>query len=111
MHRHCFIGGLNERDKWLQRFAEIFLGFTAILLQEVRHLELKEVVKTLPMSRILLETNSPHLLAPVHQQEKCNTPYILVAVADRVAELKGMPLKEEVSAPTFNAQKLHNIVL
>ena len=86
-------------------------GFTAVLLQEVRHRELEEVVRTLPMSKILLETDSSHLLAPVHQQEKYNMPYGLVAVAERVAELKDIPLREVLSASTFNAQKLYNIVL
>ena len=95
----------------LQRFPEIMFRFTVVLLQEVRHPELEEVVKTLPMSRILLETDSPHLLAPIHQQEKYNTAYGLVAVAEHLAELKGMPLREVMSVSTFNARKLYIIVL
>ena len=111
MNSHCFNGGLKERDLWLKRFPEIMFGFTAISLLEVRDQELDEVVKTLPMSKILLEMDSPHLLVPIHQQEKCNTPYGLVAVAERVPELEGMPLKEVLSASIFKAWKLYNIVL
>ena len=111
MHRHCTNGSLKERGIWLQRFPEIMFGFIAVLLQEVRHSKLGEVVETLPMSRILLETDSPYLLAPVHQQEKYNVPYGLVAVAECVAGLKDMPLREVMSASTFNARKLYNIVL
>ena len=68
VHKHCFNGGLKGRDLRLQRFPEIMFGLTAIFLQEGSHPELDEV-KTLPMSRILLEMESPHLLAPIHQQD------------------------------------------
>ena len=30
VHRHCFNGGLRERDLWLQKFPEIMFGFTAL---------------------------------------------------------------------------------
>ena len=76
----------------------------------MRHPELENVVKTLSMSKILLEMDSPHLLAPVHQWEKYNTPYALVAVAERMAKLKDMPLREVLSASTFNARKQHCVV-
>ena len=71
------------------------LGFTGILLQEVKYVELAEVVKSLCVSTILSETDSPHLLVPVHQREKYNTPCGVATVCDRT---EGYPLKEVLTA-------------
>ncbi|WP_070967554.1 TatD family hydrolase [Vibrio sonorensis] len=55
--------------------------------------ELKEVVKKLPLDRLLIETDSPYL-APVPHRGKQNQPAFVVEVAAYIAQLKGLSLSE-----------------
>ncbi len=67
--------------------------------------ELKEVVKALPLDRLLIETDSPYL-APVPHRGKQNQPAYVVEVAAYIAQLKGVSLAEVGEKTTQNFQKL-----
>ncbi|CAH0526528.1 TatD family hydrolase [Vibrio hippocampi] len=67
--------------------------------------ELKQVVKQLPLERLLIETDSPYL-APVPHRGKENQPAYVVEVAAYIAQLKGISLKEVATATTANFNKL-----
>mgnify|MGYP000563136219 CR=1 FL=1 len=67
--------------------------------------ELKEVVKNLPLDRLLIETDSPYL-APVPYRGKQNQPAYVVEVAAYIAQLKGLSMKEVAEQTTRNYQKL-----
>ncbi|CAM2787895.1 TatD family hydrolase [Vibrio rarus] len=63
--------------------------------------ELKEVVKHLPLDRLLIETDSPYL-APVPHRGKENQPAYVVEVASYIAQLKEISLGEVASKTTEN---------
>jgi TatD DNase family protein len=63
--------------------------------------DLREVVKQVPMDRLLVETDSPYL-APVPYRGKPNQPIYVHQVAKCVAELKGLPLDEVAAQTTDN---------
>ncbi|EGU55908.1 putative deoxyribonuclease [Vibrio nigripulchritudo ATCC 27043] len=67
--------------------------------------ELKEVVKALPMDRLLIETDSPYL-APVPHRGKENQPAYVVEVAQYIAQLKDVSLGEVAQTTTRNFQNL-----
>ncbi len=67
--------------------------------------ELKEVVKQLPLDRLLIETDSPYL-APVPHRGKENQPAYVVEVAAYIAQLKGCSLKEIAEKTTRNFENL-----
>lgn len=67
--------------------------------------ELKEVVKALPLDRLLIETDSPYL-APVPHRGKENQPAYVVEVAQYVAQLKGESLGRVAEQTTKNFQNL-----
>ncbi|OIN28734.1 TatD family hydrolase [Vibrio barjaei] len=67
--------------------------------------ELKEVVKELPLERLLIETDSPYL-APVPHRGKENQPAYVVEVAAYIAQLKGVSLKEVGEKTTQNYHDL-----
>jgi TatD DNase family protein len=54
--------------------------------------DLRDVVKQVPIERMLIETDSPYL-APVPYRGKSNQPRYVSLVAERVAELKCMTLE------------------
>ncbi|OIQ24748.1 YchF/TatD family DNA exonuclease [uncultured Vibrio sp.] len=67
--------------------------------------ELKEVVKTLPLERLLIETDSPYL-APIPHRGKENQPAYVVEVAAYIAQLKGLGLTEVAQKTTENYTNL-----
>jgi TatD DNase family protein len=67
--------------------------------------ELKEVVKQLPLDRLLIETDSPYL-APVPHRGKENQPAYVVEVAAYIAQLKGLSISEVAQSTTKNFENL-----
>ncbi|WP_136679964.1 TatD family hydrolase [Neptunomonas sp. XY-337] len=67
--------------------------------------ELRDVVKAIPLDRILIETDSPYL-APVPHRGKKNEPKFVVDVAQCIADLKGVRLEELANITTENYFRL-----
>jgi TatD DNase family protein len=55
--------------------------------------ELRDVVKTVPLDRLLVETDCPYL-APIPFRGKRNEPAYVVEVARTVAQLKGVEMAD-----------------
>lgn len=67
--------------------------------------ELRDVVKQVPLDRLLVETDSPYL-APVPYRGKSNEPAFVREVAEYVAELKGISYDELLTATANNFFRL-----
>jgi len=63
--------------------------------------ELQEVIKAIPLDRLLVETDSPYL-APVPHRGKENEPAYTHDVATFVAELKGVTYEQLAEITTNN---------
>jgi len=61
------------------------------------------VVKETPLDRMMLETDSPYL-APTPHRGKRNEPFYVKQVAEKVAALKNMSVKDVVSKTTGTAE-------
>ncbi|CAM3181223.1 TatD family hydrolase [Vibrio diazotrophicus] len=99
---HCFTEDLAFAE------AAMDLGFYISISGIVtfrQATELKEVVKALPIERLLIETDSPYL-APVPHRGKENQPAYVVEVAAYIAQLKGCSLSEIAEKTTQNYQNL-----
>ncbi len=66
--------------------------------------ELREVVRQVPLDRMLVETDAPWL-APVPYRGKQNEPGYVVEVAKMVAEIKGIDWQEVAEVTTANFRK------
>ncbi len=69
---------------------------------------LREVVRWLPLEKILLETDSP-FLAPIPFRGKPNKPAHIPAIATFVAELKNISLQQLAEHTNENAQRLFKL--
>ena len=65
--------------------------------------ELRQAVRLVPLDRLLIETDCPYL-APVPHRGKRNEPAFVRHVAQRIAEVKGLPLEEVARATAENAR-------
>lgn len=54
---------------------------------------LQDIVRELPLERLLIETDCP-FLTPHPYRGKPNSPERLVLIAEKVAELKGIPVED-----------------
>lgn len=82
---HCFTGNRDTARRVLD------VGFHISLAGIVTFrnaLELREVARSVPLDRLLIETDSP-FLAPVPHRGKRNEPAHVVHVADAIAEVRG----------------------
>jgi TatD DNase family protein len=87
---HCFSTGRELAEKSLE------LGFYISLAGIVTFKKaagLREIVRDLPLERLLIETDAPYL-APVPMRGKTNEPAFIVHTAAQVAEIKGLSVAE-----------------
>ncbi|MBP1918717.1 TatD family hydrolase [Youngiibacter multivorans] len=70
--------------------------------------KLPEVIKEIPLDRLLLETDAPYM-APVPYRGKRNRSDYLIHVAEKIAELKGNNVEEVLEATADNARRLLGI--
>ena len=86
---HSFTSGLPLAEYCL---AEGFmLGFNGIATFNQAD-NVREVVAATPLEQVLLETDAPYL-TPVPYRGKPNAPYYLPFIAERIAEVKNVPVE------------------
>jgi TatD DNase family protein len=69
---------------------------------------LKEIAKTLPLDKILVETDAP-FLSPEPYRGKRNEPSYVRFVAQEIAKLRGIDFEEVAGETTKNARKFFGI--
>ncbi|WP_428775974.1 TatD family hydrolase [Vibrio sp.] len=97
---HCFTEDLDFAEAAMELGFYISISGIVTFRQAT---ELKQVVKQLPLDRLLIETDSPYL-APVPHRGKQNQPAYVVEVAAYIAQLKGISLAEvgQKTSQNFN---------
>ena len=101
---HCFTGS--------KKFAESLLDLNAYfsasgIITFKNSTDLQETFKSIPLEKTLIETDSPYL-APVPNRGKKNEPSFVKFTAEKLAEIKDIPLSELVKSTTSNFNKLFN---
>lgn len=99
---HCFTETYEMAKQALD--LGFYISFSGIITFKNAH-ELRDTVKKIPLERMLIETDSPYL-APVPNRGKTNEPANVAYVAEKVAEIKNIPVEEVAIATTKNFSKL-----
>lgn len=102
---HCFSGTVAQAEECLE-FAGFMLSFAGPLTREGN--ELPEVARMAPLSRILVETDSPYLV-PKPLRVRRNEPLFVKHTAEKLAEIRGMTLTEIAGITTANAERLFGL--
>tara|TARA_Y100000590_G_scaffold396649_1_gene477518 strand:+ start:251 stop:1003 length:753 start_codon:yes stop_codon:yes gene_type:complete len=100
---HCFASNLDLASKLLK--LNFHLSFTGLITFVE---ELKEVVKNIPLEKMMVETDSPYL-TPVPHRGKRNEPYMVKYIAKEIAKIKGIPFDEVATKTSITARKFFGI--
>ena len=92
---HCFSSGPRMAETAQE--LGLYISISGIVTFKTAE-ELRDIVKTVPLDRLLVETDSPYL-APVPKRGKRNEPAFTAYTAAKLAELKGVT-EEELAART-----------
>ena len=99
---HCFTGS-KEFSKKLLSLNSYFSASGIITFKN--SLDLQDTFKSLPIEKILIETDSP-FLAPVPNRGKKNEPSFIDFTATKLAEIKEISKSHLVNVTTNNFNKL-----
>ena len=103
---HCFTRTQKLADAALEMGLYISVSGIATFKNSA---PLRDVIKTVPLERLLVETDAPYL-APVPYRGKTNEPAFVVHTAKMLAELKGVTESELAGATTENFFRLFSKV-
>ena len=111
---HCFTGQLKEAKTYLEM--GYYIGFTGAITDVRRFADLEEVVRYVPLDRMLIETDAPFMMSknvPTRQlsyhQQRRNEPAFLPYVAQTIARYKGVSLKAVADKTRENAEALFKL--
>ena len=102
---HSFTGTIDEAQKALE-YDNFMMGINGVVT--FKKSTLPEVLKQVPLDRLVLETDSPYL-APTPFRGKRNESSYVGKVADKLAEIYGLSATEICSITTRNALKVFEI--
>ena len=99
---HSFSGDHTMAEKAIA--AQFFVGLTGPLTFKNAK-SLQELASALSLDHLVVETDSP-FLSPHPQRGQRNEPAKVKLVAEKLAELKGLPFEGVAAATTANAHRL-----
>lgn len=102
---HCFTGNEKEAAELLS-FDKFVLGIGGVLTFKKSHLP--EVLPTIPLDRVVLETDSPYM-APVPMRGKRNESAYVAYVLKCMAECYGVSEDQVAEATNDNVKRVFSI--
>ena len=102
---HCFTGSLDFSKKLLT--LDAFFSASGIITFK-NSTELQNTFKTIPLEKLLIETDSP-FLAPTPMRGKKNEPSFIQYTLEKLATLKETTVEKMSEITTDNFNKLFNL--
>ena len=98
---HCFGGSVQEAQRAVEMGFHLGIGGVVTF----KNATMADVVKAVPLERLLLETDAPYLSPVPHRGQRNESCYIPL-IAQRIADLRGITVAEVAEATTANARRL-----
>ncbi len=102
---HCFSGGLQELRCAQER--HLFVGIDGNVTYSK---QLERIVPHIPLSMMLLETDSPYLTPTPHRGTR-NEPKYIPRIAEYIAQLHNTETRDIEENTTLNATRLFSIMI
>ncbi len=101
---HCFTGNIDQAKRAID--LGFYLGIGGVVT--FKNSGLDKVISQIPLEHIVLETDAPYL-APVPFRGKRNLPEYIVKVAEKIAEIKNVPVEEVAKITTQNSKIIFGV--
>lgn len=102
---HCFSGSVEMAREVIK--LGMFLGFNGVATFKNAR-KIPEVIREIPLDRIVLETDCPYL-APEPHRGKRNDSSFIPFIAQRIGEILGISAQEVLDITNKNARALYNL--
>lgn len=102
---HCFSGDLDMAKVCIGRGYYLGIGGVVTFNNDKK---LRAIVKEVSPENLVLETDSPYL-APYPFRGKPNEPKYIPLIAEKIAEIKGISVKEVAKITSANCKKIFGI--
>ena len=102
---HCFTESWDVAQQAMA--LNFFISLSGIVTFK-NAAQVHDVAEKMPIDRLMIETDSP-FLAPVPHRGKTNEPAWVVHVAQRIADLKGLPLQTVARATMANFERFASV--
>ncbi|MGN1312451.1 MAG: TatD family hydrolase [Bacilli bacterium] len=99
---HCFSGSIEMAREFIKIGYKLGIG-GIITYKNAKNI--KEVVKAIDLSYILLETDSPYL-TPSPYRGKNNSPEYIPLIASTIADIKNISINDVSEVTTANAEEI-----
>lgn len=103
---HCFTGTQSELEAYLDM--GFYIGITGWICDERRGRHLRELVRMIPLDRLMIETDAPFLTPrdlKVKPKDGRNEPAFLPHILETIARCIGKPSEEVAKATTETAME------
>jgi TatD DNase family protein len=102
---HCFSGDLAMAQEVIEMGFYISIPGPVTFTNARR---LPELVRALPLERLVIETDCPYLTPHPHRGKR-NEPAYVRLVAEAIAQIRGIPLEQVAHITTANARALFGL--
>ncbi len=99
---HCFVGTKKELNSYL-KFG-FFIGLNGIIFKTLKNINFNELIKTVPLNKILIETDCPFLVPPQVDQKR-NKPFNIKYVIKKISKIKNIDF-DKLSKIAFENAKI-----
>lgn len=101
---HCFTGNADQARRAIE--LGFYLGIGGVVT--FKNSGLDRVIAEVPLQHLVLETDAPYL-APVPFRGKRNIPSYVINVAEKIAEIKNVPMEEVALVTTKNSKFIFGV--
>lgn len=102
---HCFSGSVEYAKEVLKR--GYYLGFTGVITFKNAR-KAVEVAEYAPLNRLLIETDCPYMAPEPFRGRRCDST-MLPKMAEKIAELRGLPVEQIAKCTRENAMALFGV--
>ena len=102
---HCFTGSKDFAEKLLN--IGCYISVSGIITFK-NSTELANTISTIPIEKLLVETDSPYL-APIPNRGKTNEPSYIIHTIEKLSEIKKLSIESVTKYTTNNFKKLFNL--
>ena len=103
---HCFSGPRELGEACLE--LGFFISFSGMITYEWAG-ELRECARDFPLDRLMVETDAPYLAPKPYRGKQCE-PRMVRHTAEKLAQVRGVPIHELAAATTDNTCRLFGLL-